>query len=38
MLKIQITFWIKTCSKWTIPQLDKLLNSKTILPQLERAS
>ena len=24
--------------KWTIPQLDKLLNSKTILAQLERAS
>ena len=24
--------------EWTIPQLDKLLNSKTILAQLERAS
>ena len=24
--------------QWTIPQLDKLLNLKTILAQLERAS
>ena len=29
---------IETCSlQWTIPELDKLLNSKTILAQLERA-
>ena len=24
--------------EWTIPQLDKVLNSKTVLTQLERAS
>ena len=27
-----------TQNQWTIPQLDKVLNSKTILAQLERAS
>ena len=26
------------CYQWTIPQLDKVLNWKTILAQLERAS
>ena len=29
---------IEVKSQWTIPQSDKLLNSKTILAQLERAS
>ena len=28
----------KFYTEWTIPQLDKLLNSKTILAQLEKAS
>ena len=35
---VKITLDTTLYMQWAIPQLDKLLNSKTILAQLERAS
>ena len=34
----KIELYTKQMFQWTIPQLDKLSNWKTIFPQLERAS
>ena len=35
---LYVTYSVIHHYKWTVPQLDKLLNLKTTLSQLERAS